>query len=108
MLKVFKDTNENSYDDLYDMRGDRMITFQYTVKSHMGLHARPASDLSAMARTFSSTITVYSRQRSANVRRIVELMEINAGRNEILFFEIEGSDEQQAADELRRYCERRL
>ena len=75
-----------------------MITFQYTVKNHMGLHARPASDLSAMARKYSST----------NVRRIVELMEINVGRNEILLFEIEGSDEQQAAEEVRRYCERRL
>ena len=85
-----------------------MITFQYTVKNQMGLHARPASDLSAMARKYSSTIMVHSRQRSANVRRIVELMEINVGRNEILLFEIEGSDEQQAAEEVRRYCERRL
>ena len=85
-----------------------MITFQYTVKNHMGLHARPASDLSAMARKYSSTIMVHSRQRSANVRRIGELREINVGRNEILLFEIEGSDEQQAAEEVRRYCERRL
>lgn len=85
-----------------------MITFQYTVKSHMGIHARPASDLSSLARKFSSSIRVHSRRRSANVRRIVELMELNVGRNEILLFEIEGSDEQLAAKELLRYCERRL
>lgn len=74
----------------------------------MGLHARPASDLSSLARKFSSSITVHSRRRSANVRRIVELMELNVGRNEILLFEIVGSDEQLAAKELLRYCERRL
>ena len=85
-----------------------MTTFQYTIKSHMGLHARPASDLSSLARKFSSSITVYSRRRRANVRRIVELMELNVGRNEILLFEIQGSDEQQAAEELLCYCERRL
>ena len=42
------------------------------------------------------------------MRRIVELMELNVGRNEILLFEIQGSDEQQAAEELLCYCERRL
>lgn len=85
-----------------------MITFTYTIHSRMGLHARPASDLYAIARNYSSTIIVRSKDRSANARRIVDLMELNAGRNEVLLFEIEGEDEQKAAAELSGYCERKL
>ena len=85
-----------------------MITFTYQIHSCMGLHARPASDLSTIARSFTSKITMRSKNRSANVRRIVDLMEMNVCRNEIVIFEIEGDDEQAAAIRLQKFCERNL
>lgn len=85
-----------------------MISFQHTMRCRMGLHARPASDLSALARSFQSMITINARQRSANAKRIVELMETNVRYKDILEFSISGSDEDTAYKEIKKFCDKNL
>ncbi|MBR7184448.1 MAG: HPr family phosphocarrier protein [Clostridia bacterium] len=82
-----------------------MQEFIHTIKDEHGVHARPAGLIAAAARAFSSAVTVACGEKTADGKRLLALMSLGARQGDVLRFRIEGSDEDAAADALRRRCE---
>ena len=52
-----------------------MKSFEYTIKEPVGLHARPAGMLNKEARKYKSAIIIHAGAKSANVLRLMAVMQ---------------------------------
>ena len=71
-----------------------------TVVNESGLHARPAAQLTALAQTFESAVTIDSGESVANAKSIIDLL--SAGFNMGMEIEVsaEGPDEDLAISQI--------
>ena len=74
-----------------------MKSFEYTIKEPVGLHARPAGMLNKEARKYKSTITIHRGAKSANVLRLMAMMQLGVKCGETVKVTIEGEDEETVA-----------
>jgi phosphotransferase system HPr (HPr) family protein len=73
-----------------------MVRHTITVMSESGLHARPSKELTVLAKKFASRIVLKKGEQQADVRSILQLMQLTITQNTILEVICEGDDEQQA------------
>ncbi len=71
-----------------------------TVKSKVGLHARPASMLVNLAMEFESEIKVQKGDKVANAKSIMGILSIAAQKGDKVLVTAEGSDEEAAINAL--------
>ena len=71
-----------------------------TVVNESGLHARPAAQLTQLAQSFESEITIESAESQANAKSIIDLL--SAGFNMGMEIEVtaDGPDEERAIEEI--------
>ena len=74
-----------------------MKSFEYTFKEPVGLHARPAGMLNKEARKYKSAITIYNGAKSANVLRLMAVMQLGVKFGDTVKVTIEGEDEETVA-----------
>lgn len=79
-----------------------VFTASVTVLDDFGLHARPAASLARVAQEFKSDIRLLSGQSSADVKSILDVLSLAAGKNEQLTLECRGEDAQAAGAALSR------
>ena len=80
-----------------------MYQKQVTVVNPTGLHARPASDFVALAKTFSSKIKIRdlnSDEPAVNAKSIVMLRSLGLAQGAQAGLSAEGEDAQRAVEEL--------
>jgi len=81
-----------------------MYAKQVVIENETGLHARPASDFTAMAKTFKSRIFIQNMDEEgsseANAKSIVMLIAQGLGKGATAKISAEGEDEQEAVDAL--------
>ena len=82
-----------------------MKQFEYIMTEPLGIHARPASILVKAALAYESSIFIEKDGKSANVKKLMALMALGVKYNEKVIFTIEGTDEDNAAKELKAFCE---
>lgn len=82
-----------------------MQEFTHTIKDPHGVHARPAGLIASAAKPFASTVSVSCGGKTADGKRLLSLMSLGARCGDALEFRIEGRDEAEAAETLRRRCE---
>ena len=70
-----------------------MISFEYVITEPVGIHARPAGMLNKEARKYKSAIVVHRGEKSANVLRLMALMQLGVKCGETVKVTIEGEDE---------------
>lgn len=82
-----------------------MITKEFLIKNPTGLHARPATDLCAICKSFSSKITLVCGPKTINPRSVVSILmgEMTAGKT--VRVTIDGEDEQAAMERLTAFLE---
>lgn len=80
-----------------------MKEIKHVIADPLGMHARPAGRLVKAAMPFASRITVTSPAGSADARRLMALMRLNARQGTELTITIEGVDEEQAAEALQAF-----
>lgn len=80
-----------------------MKEFTCTVSDPCGLHARPAGRLTALAKQFSSSITVRMGGKEADAKRLISLMSLGASQGAELHFKAEGADEDAAMRALQAF-----
>lgn len=80
-----------------------MKEIKHVIADPLGMHARPAGRLVKAAMPFAARITVTSPAGSADARRLMALMRLNAWQGTELTITIEGPDEEQAAEALRAF-----
>lgn len=73
-----------------------MIELHTTIINKLGLHARAAARLVATASRFDCDIRAIHHDREANVKSIMAVMMLAAGRGTVLKLRFDGNDEQQA------------
>ena len=74
------------------------------VSNRYGIHARVAAEIVKEAGRYKSTIYLEKLDNGmrANCKSILGLLALGAGRGTVLNLEVEGEDEQQAFDALKR------
>ena len=74
-----------------------MKSFEYVITEPVGIHARPAGMLNKEAKKYKSTILGHRGEKSANVLRLMALMQLGVKCGETVKVTIEGEDENIAA-----------
>ena len=74
-----------------------MKSFEYVITEPVGIHARPAGLLNREAKKYKSTITISKGEKSANVLRLMAIMQLGVKCGETVKVTIEGEDEETAA-----------
>ncbi len=77
-----------------------MITKDLTVANKLGLHARAAAKLVALASNYASEISLQKGSRKINGKSIMGVMMLAASQNTIVNVVVAGEDEQQAMTEI--------
>lgn len=77
-----------------------MITKDLTVANKLGLHARAAAKLVALASNFASEISLQKGSRKINGKSIMGVMMLAASQHTVVNVVITGEDEQQAMTEI--------
>lgn len=80
-----------------------MKSFDYTITSNVGLHARPAGLLVNEASRFSSDIEIHFKDKKASAKKLFALMKLNVKQNDIITVCVEGIDEQAAIDVISEF-----
>lgn len=73
-----------------------MKRFQYTVKTVIGLHARPAAALITTARSYQSKITIEKEHKIADPKSLMSVLALNVNQNDHIVVTAEGPDEEAA------------
>lgn len=79
-----------------------MKTFEYTVNDENGIHARPAGVIVSAAKKFDSSVSFECGGKTADGKRLFSVMALGAARGDVITVRAEGTDEETAAEELRR------
>ena len=77
-----------------------MISKDLTVANKLGLHARAAAKLVALASNFASEISIQKGDRKINGKSIMGVMMLAASQHTVVNIVIEGEDEQQAMTDI--------
>lgn len=77
-----------------------MLSKDLTVANKLGLHARAAAILVALASNFSSEISLQKGSRKINGKSIMGVMMLAANQHTIVNVVVTGEDEQQAMTEI--------
>jgi phosphocarrier protein len=81
-----------------------MYTKQTIIKNISGLHARPASEFVALAKTFESKITIKKLETenavAANAKSIIKVLAQGISVNTPVEISAEGPDETEAVDKI--------
>ena len=85
-----------------------MLSFEYTVKDPIGIHARPAGMLSREGKKYKSAITVIKNGKSANILRLMALMGLGVKCGETVTVTVEGEDEDVAFAGIKEFFETNL
>lgn len=85
-----------------------MRSFQYTVQSVIGLHARPAGNLIMAARSFRSDITIEKEHKIANPKSLMSVLALNVNQHDRITVTAEGEDEDEAIEVLERFIKENL
>jgi phosphocarrier protein len=82
-----------------------MIRTTIRISNKLGLHARASAKLTKLAGSFRSEVHLSRNGRRVNAKSIMGVMMLAAGMGSQIEVEIEGADEQEAMDALRRLIE---
>ena len=70
-----------------------MKSFEYVITEPVCIHARPAGMLNKEAKKYQSAIMIHRGEKSANVLRLMAVMQLGVKCGETVKVTIEGADE---------------
>jgi len=78
-----------------------MVSFEYTIKDSMGLHARPVGIMVKAAAPYKATnVTVSHIGKSADGKRMFAILGLQINQGETITVSVEGENEQELADTI--------
>ena len=77
-----------------------MTKFSYVVTDEVGIHGRPAGVLVKKCSGYKSNITIACKGKSADAKRIMNVMALGAKKGDTVEITIDGEDEVTAKAEL--------
>lgn len=85
-----------------------MLTKIFTITSAVGMHARPAATLVALAGGFKSEITMRYQDKTVSLKSILGVMTLGAGMGEKVEVMVSGDDQEEAMQRLTVFFEQEL
>ena len=85
-----------------------MIRRELTITNRLGLHARATAKLVQLLSGFRCQATLEVRGREVNAKSIMGVMLLAAGPGAVVVLQVDGEDEQTAADAVAALFERRF
>lgn len=87
-----------------------MKSFEYTITDPVGIHARPAGNLSKEAKKYDSVITITRNEtgKSAEAKKLMALMSLGIKQGETVTVTIEGGDEETVAAQMEEFFKNNL
>ena len=85
-----------------------MVTFEYTIKDELGIHARPAGMLAKAAKELDSEITITKGGNSVGATKLMALMGLAVKCGDTITVTIEGGDENASEAAMRTFLEENL
>lgn len=82
-----------------------MISFEYTVRDEVGLHARPAGKFVKKAKEYEQAISVSFNGKTADAKRLFAVIGLGVQAGDVIIVSVEGDSENETARELLRYYE---
>jgi len=79
---------------------------EFTIRSELGLHARPAGEFAVTAGRFESEISVGDGREWVDGRSVLSLLSLAAGRGVVLRIRATGADAEEAVTALGALLER--
>ncbi|MBQ4354319.1 MAG: HPr family phosphocarrier protein [Clostridia bacterium] len=85
------------------------MTFSYTIRDALGIHARPAGQLAKLAKAYEGTaVTIAKGEKSAQADRLLALMGLGIRHGDTVTVTVEGAKEEEAAAAVREFFEKNL
>lgn len=85
-----------------------MKEFTYKICDELGIHARPAGLLVKKASEFSSEITIYKDEKSADLKRLFAVMGLAVKKGDTIRVTVSGDDEEEAAAAVESFFKNNL
>jgi len=85
-----------------------MVSFEFTIRDPLGIHARPAGQLVKQAASCSGKITVQKGTRTADLKKIFGLMNLAIKCNDTIKVIVDGDNEETEAEKIRSFLEENL
>ena len=85
-----------------------MVEFEYILTGDEGLHARPAGKFCKKAQGFPENINVAKGDKKADAKRLFSVINLQINKGDKIVISVEGSNEAEVAEELKKYCESTL
>ncbi len=87
-----------------------MQVFEYTITDPVGLHARPAANLSRTASGLASAVKVRKKdsEKEGDAKSMLAVMSLGIRTNDTAVFSVSGETEETDAQALREFCEAEL
>ena len=85
-----------------------MIVNNYTIMAAQGLHARPATALVKLAKTYKSAISLKKGDQEVRLNSLLNLLSLALKGGEVISIVIEGEDEAAAAAAIDRFFNEEL
>ena len=85
-----------------------MRQFQYVIQDDAGIHARMANKLVKAANTYESDICLVRRGQKGDMKHIFPIMALGVRKDDEVTVTINGPDEDEAAETLKKLFEQYL
>jgi phosphocarrier protein NPr/phosphocarrier protein len=85
-----------------------MLETQLEISNKLGLHARAAAKVVAIASRYHARIRVQQDEQSVDAKSIMGLLTLGAGQGSHLVITVDGDDEEQALADLTDLFQRRF
>ena len=82
-----------------------MVSFEYTIKDELGLHARPAGVMVRQIKPLPATITIKCGNREADAKKLFAIMGMAVKCGETVTVSVDGENEEEIAADLLRFFE---
>lgn len=80
-----------------------MREIKYVIQDPEGIHARPAGELIKLLKTFESAVTISKGDQAVDAKRIFGVMSLAAKQGQEVTLTVEGSDEDEATDQIQEF-----
>ena len=85
-----------------------MKSFNYVITDEVGIHARPAGMLVKEAKKYASSVSIVKGEKKADAKKLMVLMGLGVKCGEEVTVEVEGADEEAAAEALETFFKENL
>ena len=85
-----------------------MVSFTYTIKDELGIHARPAGMLAKEAMKWKSVVTMDNGTKKADAKRLMAVMSMGVKKGQVVTVSAEGEDEEACIQAVEKFFKKNL